>query len=424
MLPNLPLPGEAFLITGLYAGKRGRLALVFLTAMLIINASGWWELRRQLREGYQDFTSFYAAGKILARHQGARLYDIPLQKQTQQEFAPYAVIRNLPYYHIPIEAALFVPFTRLPYFQAYLLWDLFSLMVCAAALLIIRPHLQTFRGQSALFWGLLVFSFFPAFIALVQGQDALLLLLLFALTYSALRKGESFTAGCWLGSGLFRFPVVLPLLLILARRSRPRLLGGFILTSALMALSSVALVGWKTALSYPAFLLGGERSWTSPIVSPDMPNLRGLLETVSYHAAGTWAFRAAVVLLGLALLWFCSNLWHPHADGVQFDLGYSLAIVAAILASYHAFTHDLTILLIPALLIANYCQLRPQTWRNWTVTVPMFLLFFTPLCAALLFWMRLARLLAVVLLIWLWGIGREISRAGFHQTEAYPCDLS
>jgi hypothetical protein len=377
--------------------------------MLITNAATWWELRRQLQEGYQDFTSFYAAGQILSQGQGRRLYDIPLQQQTQQKSVPYAVARNLPYYHIPIEAAIFVPFTRLPYFQAYLVWDLFSLMMLTAGLLILGPQLEAFREQPLAFWSLLVFSFFPAFIALIQGQDVMLLLLLFALTYSALRKSKSFVAGCWLGAGLFRFPVVLPLVLILARRSRWRLVGGFTLTGALMVLASAALVGWKTTLSYPAYLLRGERTWTSPIFSPDMPNLRGLMEIGSHHAAGTWPFHAAVALLTLTLLWFCSNRWHPHANGVQFDLGYSLAIIGAILASYHAFTHDLTVLLIPALLIANYCELQPQTWRKWTITTPIFVLFFTPLCAALLFWMRFSRLLAIVLLVWIWGIAREIS---------------
>src|SRR5579863_7149578 len=88
-----------------------RLALLFLAGMLVIHAGVWWSARKQLQAGYQDFTTFYAAGRILSSGDSSRLYDSALQRQVEQEFAPQPVSHKglLPYLHPPIEAVIFLP---------------------------------------------------------------------------------------------------------------------------------------------------------------------------------------------------------------------------------------------------------------------------------------------------------------------------
>jgi hypothetical protein len=415
MLDEMQLLGRDLLTTNFLTGKTGRLALVFLAGMACIHVASWWVISQRLPLGYQDFTIFYTAGRILSQGQGAQLYDNALQYRTQQGFAPYTAIRKgpLPYNHIPVEAVIFVPFSKLPYFQAYVLWNLFNVLLLAGALQILRPHLTALRGQSLSLGVLLGLAFFPVFIALVQGQDILLLLPLLALTYSALRRNATLAAGCWLGLGLFRFTLVLPLVLILAWRRAWRLLGGFALSSAFMAAASAALVGWKTTLLYPAYVLRVESRWVGPATSRDMPILRGLIETALTGIVGPRIFVSIIVVLSLALLWFCSRRFDLNSHDPRFDLSFSLALMAAVLASYHAYSHDLSVLLIPVLLVANYCRMRSGTARVWTMVAPMSVLFLTPLCAVLLFRMKLACLLAIVLLLWLGGIVREISACSY-----------
>jgi len=405
-------PERLSLIARFTTSRKQRLALALLASMLTIHGVSWWEIWRRLPLGYQDFTIFYTAGKILSRGQGAYLYDNALQFRTQQEFAPYTAIRKgpLPYNHVPVEAVIFVPFTKLPYFQAYVLWDLFSLLVLGAALFVLRPHLAALRSQPVLLGVLLALAFFPVFVALVQGQDVMVLLLLFALTYCALKRNASFAAGCWLGLGLFRFTLVLPLALILARRSPLRLLGGFALAGSLMAAGSAMVVGWKATLLYPSYVLRVERLWVGPVTAVDMPNLRGLIQTALSGSVFPWVIPGLTVALSVALLWSCSTRWKLSSDDAQFDLSFSLALIAAVLASYHAYTHDWSVLLIPVLLIANYCRMRP-TRCGWAMTAPMFVSFLSPLYALFLFRMKLACFLAIVPLAWFWVIAREMSRS-------------
>ena len=58
-------------------------------------------------------------------------------------------------------------------------------------------------------------------------------------------------AGCCLGLGIFRFHLVLPLVLILLYRRRGKVLFGFVATAALLGLISVAIIGWEGDVVVP-----------------------------------------------------------------------------------------------------------------------------------------------------------------------------
>src|SRR5690348_6966952 len=89
---------------------RLRSALVLaLVAMAGMHAWVFFSLRQEVRQGYPDFTAFYAAGKCVRRGLGSQLYSVETQAQIQREFASGVKIRNgpLPFTHPPFEAPLF-----------------------------------------------------------------------------------------------------------------------------------------------------------------------------------------------------------------------------------------------------------------------------------------------------------------------------
>ncbi len=396
-----------------------KLALAFVTAMSLLHGALWWQARDRLQVGYPDFTIFYTAGKLLSQGEGARLYDNDLQYRVQREFASKVETRKgpMPYNHPPVEAALFVPFAKVPYFEAYLLWDILNLILLALALFVMRAHLPGLRAQPAVLWLVVGLGFFPVFLALLQGQDILPLLLLYALAWAAMKRHSDFAAGCWLGLGLFRFHLVLPFLFVLVLRKRRRLLAGSAAVAMLMALLSIAVVGWKEALAYPSYLLQVENRVGTGVIAPEnMPNLRGLLY-VLLPPGTSHVFMFAVVALSLAMLWACSRLWRLGTDQQLFPLQFSLALIAALLVSYHEYDYELSLGLIPVLLILDYLQTRstPRS-TQWLLLAPVFLLFLTPLQMLLLFRWRYACFLSIVLLLWFWGVAREILRVSNHSS--------
>jgi hypothetical protein len=391
--------------------RTGALLWLFLAGMCVLHLTMFWGLREKIREGYPDFSIFYTAGTILRQGSANHLYDKALQFHVQQQFASKVYIREgaLPYNHPPFEALLFEPLARFSYPTAFVFWDVLNLIILGVLPLLLRPHIPLLQRSPLPLWWLAELALFPVFIALLQGQDSILLVLLFALAFIALKRNQEFGGGVWLGLGLFRFHLVLPLMLILLLRKKSKAILACLLTAISLGLISVAIVGWKEALTYPTYVWSVEKSSGSAtgLVST-MPNLRGFV-----HMLFPWTPRVEVgvsVLSAIILLW-ASSQWDDSGSADRFDLSFCLALVATVLVSYHVLVHDLTLLLLPLALLTE--RLSRFGWPRGTRAIlllgPMVLLFLSPL--QMILWFRYGEfsLFAPVLLLWFYGISRELS---------------
>src|ERR1700719_1529615 len=119
-----------------------------------------------------DFPDFYSASRLLIAGHGHELYDVQVQRQFQSRYL--GRVGTL-YIHPPFEALFYLGVAWLP-------------------------------------------------------------LLFVTLAFTALRCHRSFAAGCWLGLGLFKFHLVLPLALVLAlQKGRNGFLRGFALMAVALA---------------------------------------------------------------------------------------------------------------------------------------------------------------------------------------------
>ncbi len=382
---------------------------VLLATGLALNGSMAWKDRDLVRKGYPDFTIFYSAGKMVRGGMASSLYDERAEFQTQREFAPDVSIRHgaLPYNHPPFEALLFVPFTFLPYLQAYLAWNAVNLGLLGLALLLLRSHIPLLQTRPLSVWLLCAVAFFPIFICLLQGQDMLLFLFLLALVYVSLKEGADFLAGCWLGVGIFRPQVVLPLAIVLLFSRRLKTVLGVACSALAMVAISIAVVGWHGFLDYPGYVWRLEQVMgRGAIVPDDMPNLRGFFAIFfrdGHSLALAFGAAGSVFLLILAI-W----LFRSAQRAGNLERGFSVAVLVSVLVSYHAFIYDLGLLLLPVLVLFD-----TENWtrgRRWESVIPVAALFFTPLLMFL--WLGLSHLnfLTPLLFLWLWGMAREISR--------------
>ena len=375
-----------------------------------------WQDRDLVRKGYPDFTIFYSAGKMVRTGQAGSLYDERAEFQTQLEFAPDVSIRHgaLPFNHPPFESLLFVPFTLLPYFPAYLAWNAVNLFLLGLALRVLRRHVPWSQTAPLWLWMLGAVAFFPIFICFLQGQDMLLFFFLLVLAFGLMKEDADFCAGCWLGAGVFRPHLVLPLVIILLFSRRWKAVLGIACSAAVMTAISIAVVGWSGFLAYPKYVWKLEQVMgRGAIVPDDMPNLRGLAAVFlrdGHFAALAFSAVGSVLLMVLAIWLFRRSTHAGH-----FDLGFSMAILVTILVSYHAFMYDLALLLLPAFLLLSTARPKPGAEilrAPWQSLAAVAALLCTPLLMFL--WLRLSHLnlLTPVLLLWLWGLAREISQAG------------
>jgi hypothetical protein len=95
------------------------------------------------------------------------------------------------------------------------------------------------------------------------------------------------------------------------------------------------------------------------------------------------------------------------------DLVFSQAMVATFLVSYHAFAYDLSVMLLPILLVIALTLANnwdANRWPGVALTAPIGFLLFAPIFLGLLLPFHAMNLVAIVLLLWMWGMSRGISR--------------
>jgi hypothetical protein len=402
------------------------LAKVCLAGMLTLHGVMAWNARRLIVQGYPDFTIFYTAGKMLRAGLGSQLYNMQAQIQTQQSFVSKERARqgSLPYNHPPFEAVVFVPFAHLPYIEAYLLWDSVNLLALFAAVALLRSKLPLLTSKPLLFWGLVSLAFYPVFLALLQGQDVILLLFVFTLTFLCLRAKRDLAAGLCLGFGLFRFHLVLPMLLILGWQKRRRVLLSFATVALGLGLISIAAVGWKEALYYPKFV------WQVEGVIPRAASvditLRGFGEAILQRRIPEFWTTIFVVFTSTVLLSSLARQWKPVSRGWEFDLGFSLCLMVTILVSFHAFVHELSLLLLPLFLLANHLPAMKEFdgWTGVALFAPPIFFFSIPLQFALGVRYNQATFLVPLLLLWAWGIRRLQLKSVNEVNEEQPAPTS
>lgn len=389
---------------------------IFLAGMLSLQLLVAWSSRDLVRKGYPDFTIFYSAGKIVRQGLGKQLYDESTQYRIQQDFASGVSIRQgaLPYNHPPFEAALFVPLTYVPYPLAFALWDVANLAMLIALPFLLRPHLPQLQNYGWPLWVLASLTFFPIFMALLQGQDAILLLFLYALAFDRLKKNRDACAGGWLGLGLFKPHLVLPFIFLLLVQSRKKILYGFLPVAAVLVLVSTIIVGWAGLESYFRYALHLENTGAhGAIVVSDMPNLRGALALLFPGMV------SAALVISLGLLLFAVLEMRKRGMNL-FDLKFSLALITTMLVSFHALVYDLSVLFVPVLLVTNdlLSEEKFRGFRRALVITALAIFFLTPLQLVLSLRGHRSAMLGWILLLWFVGIAGEISSRSASRVDA------
>ena len=384
-----------------------------LGGILLIHAGMWWQTRQSIAAGYPDFTIFYSAGTMVRLGLGHQLYDEAVEWRIQEEVAPRVAIRAaaLPNMHAPFEALLFVPFSYLPYITAYVLWDLINALILLMVAAILRPYCPALRSYPLVLWAVVSLAFTPVFLTLLEGQDTILLLPLYALALVAIKRNAPFSAGCWLALGLFRVHLVAPFALLMFLLKRWKFVAGFLLTGVGLAVVSAAVIGWHGLIRYPAYIWSLEHHRGAAILSPKYTvAFRGLAEQFLAHPLGPRGVLLVTVASSLAAILLVAWTWRSfsHNDWECLDLLFSLALIAVLLGGYHTLLYDLTLLLLPSALVINHTFVhRMRRSAHLGLVGPIAIFFFTPLYA--IFWIlewKGSNLMALALMGWglaLWG---------------------
>jgi hypothetical protein len=300
-------------------------------------------------DGHPDFRANYTAGYMVRT--GKPLYDFALESKVQTSTVPVKSLDEVaPFIHPAYEALVYVPLSFLTYLQAYWVWFSVNLIILVCVYYLLRPQLSALSVVTPWLPAASFAAFLPIGAAMVQGQDSLLVLLPFAAAFAYFRDPKRlWVSGILLGLTVFRFQIFIPIILCFLFWRRWKVVVGSLLTALAAAVLSTLVAGFRP---YVETLLGLSvkpelASWNT-YLQPTwrMPNLRGLIQSLG---GSDWiVLVASLTIMAIAVL---------AGKRSELQQQFSLAIVLAVLVSYHCFVHDLSILFIPlALLIGTKQQ--------------------------------------------------------------------
>ena len=347
-----------------------------------------------------DFTAFYAGGKIILQGNASKLYDLGEQTRIERQVFEGGSLLVNP--HPPFEALWFAPLASLPYLEAYMLWGAFNVLFWLLFQRFLRPYApipaQPFR------YLMLCSLFFPLWVALMRGQTSVLLLLLFSLTYVFLERRRDFTAGVFLGLGLFKFAIVVPFAVICLLRSRWRLMAGLTAAASLLAVLSLIAVGPSGIRSYLDLLVATTRDPDNPVYRDSfrawgMPTLGGLFAAMLAGRLSAASIGVLAAAVSACLIFFVAWRWRQEDQcpgEKSHGLMFAAALVIAQVAAPHLYTHDLTLMLLAILLVIGSPQWTEAAALRKVLLATIVILYAPPAYLLLMHW-QAVYLLAPVL---------------------------
>jgi len=331
------------------------LAMALPAIMLGWQISGWIFFLPAAMHGRADFRQLYAAGYMIRTGHSGELYDFAAQQRFQDAVvSPQPAA--LPFIRPAYQALLFYPFSLVSYKIAYSLFLALNLVLLGVSFRMLRPRLLILAALWKPLPLAMFISFIPTGVALMQGQDSILLLLLFSATFLSLERDAEFLAGVLTGFALFKFQIAIPVAILFLCWKRWRFFGGFLLSGGALALLSVWIMGLAQAMTHVRLLLSmqtglgsGPTQFQFPIQLKKMMNLHGLIYGIGEGHVGLRTI--TLLTLIVSIVFFC---WVAFAGSkLRRQDQFKAAIASAVVLSYYMFVHDLVILLIPLSLILN-----------------------------------------------------------------------
>ena len=352
--PDLTLTGVA------HAGliRAGALfVVVFLGAAIVLSPNFGANFDPARGPFGGDFLQEWIGGHLVLTGRADRLYDLSEVRRLQHdpELVGYEWNegRHLPMVYPPFYYALVSPLAVMPMKPAAIVWA--ALMVAALVAGVFLLH-QTAGGQAtrmACFLPLLAI-YSPLVENLTTNQKGSVVLLLFAGTYVLLRSGRPFAAGIVFGLVAFKPQLALVVALTMLVKRQWRFVAGGATAAATLLAVSLA-VSDRACLDYLEFSrrtadylhtagydLAKSHSWYGffHLLMQGQPD--GLIRIASGAMILATLVVLAVLLRGAL-----------RVESSGFPIQFSGLVLATILVSPHLLTYDLTLLVLPAVLIAG-----------------------------------------------------------------------
>ena len=291
-----------------------------------------------------DYMAFETGALLLADGRGRDLYDLDLQKATQEKLAGMPLAEWQPYVNPPLLAILLRPFAGLPYVQGF--WVYAAAMVVAGilgslALAALVPALARTPLERATV-ALLALAFHPIARTTFGGQNTVLTWAIVTGSLWALVRGRAVLAGVLVGLLSYK-PQYVPFLVLALVLTRA---WTTLAVAAAVTLAHYALGALLLSPDWPLRMLAAMRAYR-PMEWHD--NVRTHFSLVPFfdYAVGSPTGRVLAALGAIAVL---GVLFVSLRRVRDVRVVWALCLVAGMLLSPHLQYYDFGVLVLPVAL--------------------------------------------------------------------------
>jgi len=328
------------------------MAMGIPTYLIGVHLWSWLLMSPFYLGGHSDFRQLYTGGYMIRSGHARELYSFPAEKKFEDSVvSPQDDSQPLPINHPAYVELVFAALSFFRYKTAYWTFLGLNLALLALTYVMLRPWLNNLAAVFRWLPAALFPAFLPVAFALLQGQDSVLFLTLASGSFVMLEREREFLAGILIGAGLFRPQIALPIAFLFLAWRQWRFVSGFILSAAAAALVSVWIIGLSQVSNYIRMLfLMGASSYRHgyPLVVQRMANLHGVI----FGVVGSWLSPAVVSELSVfaSIAWLA---WFSLRYRFRGSNAMLLAISVAAAGSYHTFMHDMSVLLVPIVIVLD-----------------------------------------------------------------------
>ncbi|WP_447601825.1 glycosyltransferase family 87 protein [Nitrospira sp. Nam80] len=247
----------------------------------------------------------------------------------------------------PIFAWAMQPFTRLPIVSSVAAWTVVNLVLILCICLRLARHCP---GWDRMTMFLCLLASYPIVLTMAIGQLQIVMAWALMECMLALRTGNDWQAGLWLGLLLLKPQYGLLLGPILIWKQRWKAVLGVAVTGLVLLGGSVATVGLPTLLMYPqSFSVMAHFRGDDPYV---MINWRSLVLDLKPEITDRSGALLTMTLGGMTvacILWIWRGVWRPGS--YEFVQQVSLTVLATLFVSYHSHPYGAVLLAAPVCLL-------------------------------------------------------------------------
>jgi arabinofuranan 3-O-arabinosyltransferase len=316
------------------------LATVYAGLLLHFYLAGAWIIDRTGLPVYSDFTQQWVAGIEALRGNSALIYEpAELIRSQSALLGPRDFFYpNWPY--PPTFLLILAPLGALPYIDAFVVWDIATLLGCIVVVYFIvrqRPAIALLLASPYTLWNFLA------------GQNGFLTASLIGAALLSLER-RPVLAGVFMGCLTYKpqFGILFPVALVASHHWRA--FASAAATTALLAGASIAVFGTCVWIAFPRGLV--IQSSLNLFADPDsnwglLQTVYGLARHLGGGAAPAWVAQG-VTTVGVAII--VGLIWRSE---VRYALKAVTLSAATLIATPYAFAYDLAAIAIPITFLAS-----------------------------------------------------------------------